>query len=371
MITALCVAVLNAASATQSEEVIFYGGDVINGDGDAISSAINTTVTDARCYDDVELVHGLTLGGAWSNVVFFSYYPKRAYYEIRRNVKEFDGGELLFSGTVFVEVFRTGRSALGDDWFEYQMRSQLSVTLPAGKYFFSLTPIGYGGGVSYATCTPGVDNPPAWDPNPPVTGAPIGNHNSFFDSRFFGHNFTDILNVFGGGDTDLSLGIGALTNTRAPSIAVPTVFAVTRGQHQEGVVDDLCGSENRRVVVQQRPPINASSPSAQIVTECAMPSAPVSALTASLEAQCTASPSSAIRQRVEFFDFEAGGYVTIDERTPTQTDSTIKVTATDRPFRFAEPLTNLVRTRLSWFDRGTLSPNWTAGVDWLWLEATP
>lgn len=355
---AICVAV---------SQVWFYGGDTNAISG--IACERDTIVSDARTYDDFDLTSVTRIAAVWGNFALINFVPKHGYYEIRRNVTPGDGGELLAAGLVPVEVFFTGREATAG-LLEFHVRAKLSegLELPPGKYWMCLAPVGTGVGRSLVSLTDGDNRGPGSDPNPPPTGQPIDNGNSFFDSDFFGQEFARVEDVVGG-PYDMSYGVGALTSeTRALSLA--DSFLVTRGSLVSGAIQELWGSDEKKLVVQQRYPFNASSPNVQVEIETFAPVFSGTRHSARIETSCSASPTQNVLQRVEGFNFMTQDWATLDERAPSRSDVSFLVLPVP-PREFCEPLTNRIRLRLSWFDRGALNLGWRASIDYMLWDVTP
>src|SRR5947199_4189542 len=78
----------------------------------------------------------------------------------------------------------------------------LNVSLPPGIYWLNVTPIGDLSGRSFDSTTSGTN----------CVGTPCGNNqNAFFDSNFFGANFTSTGNE--GQPTDFSMGVRSAEHT--------------------------------------------------------------------------------------------------------------------------------------------------------------
>lgn len=141
----------------------------------------------------------------------------------------------------------------------------------------------------------------------------------------------------------------------------PIGFDVTRGVLESGSLGDLLLSDDLRVSIQQRPPFLVSDPNAQIVVHGVAGGTP-EVLRFRLEALCTGSPSRSVVQRVELFNFALSRYVVLDERNPALTDQSLSVAVGGNAAQYVGG-GGEVRARVSWFDRGTLAPNWAARID--------
>ncbi|MFZ0917230.1 MAG: hypothetical protein WAN04_10090, partial [Candidatus Udaeobacter sp.] len=135
-----------------------------------------------------------------------------ASWEIRQGVAEGTGGPLIASGMTMTPVVTpTGRSGFG--FTEYMVEvTGLSVSLPPGTYWLNVTVIGDLTGRSFDSNTSGAN----------CVGMPCGNDlNAFFNSNFFGTNFTSTSNE--GQATDFSMGVNGTQG--CPGSPTPTATA--------------------------------------------------------------------------------------------------------------------------------------------------
>jgi hypothetical protein len=96
----------------------------------------------------------------------------------------------------------TGRSAYGYDEYVVALRIDF-VHLNPGKYWLNVTPIGDGTGRSFDSTTSGAN----------AVGSPPGNNgNSFFNSTYFGRNFSDPQVDLGPGTWDFAMGVAGLVS---------------------------------------------------------------------------------------------------------------------------------------------------------------
>lgn len=168
-----------------------------NGDPDLVSglaSEINTVVSDARVYDDFTLNSGATITGVFGNF-FMDFFTSQAYYEIRSGVSAGNGGTLLASGTIAVSQTPNGFDNFG--LTGYRISGSITPLALAGltQYWLTLAPIGTGSGRAFLQTTSFANS--------------VGNTTSgqaFFDSTFFGFNFTPTTQV-GQGLENFSLGV--------------------------------------------------------------------------------------------------------------------------------------------------------------------
>ncbi|MGH8095566.1 MAG: dockerin type I domain-containing protein [Chthoniobacterales bacterium] len=142
-----------------------------------------------------------------------------ATWEIRQGVSEGNGGTLIASGmTVTPIVTATGRSGFG--YIEYQVEvTGLSFpTLAAGTYWLNVTPIGDLTGRSFDSTTSGAN----------AIGNPPGNdQNAFFNSNFFGANFTSTANE--GQPYDFSMGVNGMVHGQGGLMLTSAASRKTHG----------------------------------------------------------------------------------------------------------------------------------------------
>jgi hypothetical protein len=181
-------------------QVIFYGGDF---DGRNGAPSKWTSAFHSMYLDDFNMPRTATLDSIWGNFQL-TYVPTQAYYEIRSGVSVGNGGTLLDSGTISVQVTPTGRSEFGLP--ESQVLGHVSLTLDPGTYWLGIAPVGGFFDSAYISTTSGGDAGPVGDPNPPPSGSPLANGNSFFN--MVGWNFVDsVTTTLGPGTWDFSYGV--------------------------------------------------------------------------------------------------------------------------------------------------------------------
>ncbi len=198
---------------------LWYNGDFDGVNG--LANEQNTIVSDSRIYDDFNVT------GSWHVTAVFSDNLTDtgitgANYEIRSGVSEGNGGTLLFSGTTSTPIVTpTGGSGFG--YTEYMVEIDgLSIDLAPGTYWLNVTPIGDFNGRSFISTTSGAN----------CVGTPCGdNGNAFWDSTYFGFNFTAVINVVGE-DDDVSMGVIGTSGGGGITLA-----ANVRRAHGKRVVD--------------------------------------------------------------------------------------------------------------------------------------
>jgi autotransporter-associated beta strand protein len=175
--------------------ILWYNGD-FNG-VDRLANEQNTIVSQASVYDDFIV----PAGQMWNVTAVFSdnllnTVVTGASWEIRSGVSEGNGGTLIAFGTTGAPtVTPTGRSGFGFTEFMVQVNG-LNIFLNPGTYWLNVTPIGNGTGRSLNSTTSGMN----------AVGQPPGNDmNAFFNSTFFGTNFTSTANE--GQPFDYSMGV--------------------------------------------------------------------------------------------------------------------------------------------------------------------
>src|SRR5262249_24755859 len=129
-----------------------------------------------------------------------------ATWEIRQGISEGNGGTLIASGSTTTPlVTPTGRSGFGFTEFMVEVTG-LNVSLSPGTYWLNVTVVGDLTGRSFDSTTSGAN----------CVGTPCGNNlNAFFNSNFFGANFTSTSNQ--GQPTDFSMGVDGTTSGGCPS----------------------------------------------------------------------------------------------------------------------------------------------------------
>jgi hypothetical protein len=189
---------------------LWYNGDWNGLNG--LANERNTVVTQAAVYDDFDVTatQGWRVTSVFSdNLMNYGNPISGADWEIRTGISEGNAGTLVASGTTNLPIVTpTGR---GGQLFEYMVEvTGLNVylpMLPTGQhYWLNVTPIGNGGGRSFDSTTSGMN----------CVGTPCGNDmNAFFNSTFFGTNFTSTANE--GQPSDFSMGVIAHTIVPEPS----------------------------------------------------------------------------------------------------------------------------------------------------------
>src|SRR5204862_196963 len=207
-----------------SGNLLWYNGDFNGVNG--LANEDNTSLGSgqfASVYDDF-----IVPSPGWNVTAVFSDNLANttvtgALWEIRQGVSEGNGGTLIASGMTMTPVVTpTGRSGFGFTEFMVEVTG-LNVNLAAGTYFLNVTPIGDLSGRSFDSTTSGTN----------CVGTPCGNNmNAFFNSNFFGANFTSTSNE--GQPTDFSMGVegttgGGGTPSPTPTATVPACLVVNGG----------------------------------------------------------------------------------------------------------------------------------------------
>jgi hypothetical protein len=197
---------------------LWYNGDFNGVNG--LANERNTGVSQAAVYDDFNV----PAGQMWNLVAVFSdnllnTTVTGADWEIRTGLSEGNSGTLVVSGTTNSPVVTlTGRGGFG--FQEYMVEvTGLNVflpMLPSGQhYWLNVTVVGDGTGRSFNSTTSGVN----------CVGAPCGNdQNAFFNSTFFGTNFTSTSNE--GQPYDYSMGVIGTIAPEPPPWAMMAMGAV-------------------------------------------------------------------------------------------------------------------------------------------------
>jgi hypothetical protein len=165
--------------------ILWYNGD-FDGEstGNGLANEDNTSLGSGQyshIYDDFNVpAGGWDVGAVFSNNLENTNVTA-ATFEIRQGVSSGNGGTIVASGmTVTPDVFPTGRTGFGFVEMTVQV-SNLNIHLNQGTYHLNVTPVGDLTGRSFNSSTMGAN----------CVGTPCGNNgNSFWDSNFFGVNFT-------------------------------------------------------------------------------------------------------------------------------------------------------------------------------------
>ena len=177
---------------------LWYNGDFDGVNG--LSNELNTSLgTDqfGSTYDDFIISDT----GGWDVTALFSDNLADtgitgATWEIRQGISEGNGGTLIASGSTDAPIVTdTGRNGFGYEEFQVEVDG-LSLHLDQGTYFLNVTVIGDLTGRSFDSTTVGAN----------CVGTPCGNNaNAWFNSNFFGANFTSTANE--GVPGDFSMGV--------------------------------------------------------------------------------------------------------------------------------------------------------------------
>ena len=181
-------------AAAGANAQIWYGGDYEG--GPALESGINTSIGDARVYDNYsEPLAGTTVDSVFGNFLVDGEIPNQIYYEFRENVSPGNGGQLLSFGTVDSTAAKTGRS--GMQLAEWAFIAEIPrLQLEPGTYWMTIAPVGNGAGHYYLSTTSGFNG----------IGAPLGDGNSYYDSISLAASFDPTTVWLGAGIWDFSMG---------------------------------------------------------------------------------------------------------------------------------------------------------------------
>ena len=183
-----------AHAACPVQNCLFYGGDLDLNDPNQNGLANeNDAIVGGSPYG-AATYQNFTNDQLWNVTTLFTNNlstntPSSGYWEIRSGVSEGNGGTLIASGRGAVTNTPTGRSDFGYTEYTNDV-STGGVNLNPGTYWFAVVPI-------CTTCAGRTFNSNA---NTRLNG--VGNETSnqqFFNSSFFGANFTNANNegVFG------------------------------------------------------------------------------------------------------------------------------------------------------------------------------
>jgi hypothetical protein len=186
---------LFCAVASFADNLIFYSGDLdlnnpdANGLANENDAIVGGNPYGAATYQNFTTSQNYTVTGLFTNNQSM-LNPGSGYWEVRSGVSEGNGGTLIASGTASGANFShtpTGRSGFGYD--EYTDLAQgLSINLAPGTYWFSVVPQDPNNeNRSFNSNTFGLNQ---------VLGDGVSTTNDlqFFNSDFFGANFTNADN---------------------------------------------------------------------------------------------------------------------------------------------------------------------------------
>lgn len=351
----LCVA---GWGQTRDAFNLFYGGDRDGRNG--LGSERNTSVKDSRTYDDFEVNEITLVEGLWGNFLINYVDLRKAYYEIRQGVSRGDGGRLIASGVEPVVQRDTGRDGIGLNEDQFSLRLPKPLVLFPGKYHMTVALVGHGTGRAFVGTTSGADNGPANDPNPPATGGPIANGDSYFDSRDFGYVFAPVTDVYGTGKWDFSFGIGPLRTL----VQAPTAFRVTEGTHRGGGVAELESDDARRLHVERVLPSGAGRASVGLEYSAEVASDQAKQIRFTIES--FVDRSELVTLTVDFFNFQVGNWERVGTTRAQRREEAFSVLVSEAN-RFVGPGGRLL-ARSRWFDGDTPRPQWIASVDYVkWM----
>lgn len=145
----------------------------------------------------------------------------------------------------------------------------------------------------------------------------------------------------------------------------PNDFAVTHGTYESGTLDSLLRSDDAYVVIRQKFPFSVVDPNARIVVFGTAGTRDINILRLLVEVSSNASPGTRCDVRVELFNFALNRWEVFHETTSTQVDSVIPIEVLSNHPDYIQEGTTKLAMRVSWFDRGTVSPNWTCRTDFV------
>ena len=250
-------------------------------------------------------------------------------------------GDVLATLSVLsADVTRTGRRFFNRDemlvWVEFD-----EIELAPGRYWLEMHIQWPRNWFQFAKDGDLIRDNPMW-----LMYTDFGSPPAFPGREIFGVDY-DVAWTFSGTSAEL---------------ARPDTFDHT-GELLSGGIAELADSDDAYVVIRNRAPPSPLEPSIEIVVEGETAVATPTDITFTAEASCTAFPP-AIPQHIELYDFEAGGWVTLDERFATRTDSTVEVVVEEGAACFVETGTGRLRARVRWFNSGaTILPDWRANID--------
>jgi hypothetical protein len=188
-------------SGTRGPNLLFYGGDLDGRNG--LANEFNTAVADARTFDDFRFRAPQVVDCMFSRNLM-SFYTSSANVTILgpgvATAGIPNGGlPVVYSGTALPATHTfTGNTAFG--FFEVEVKvCGIGAAVAPGHYYYNVQPIGTGDPFSrsFHSTTSGAN----------FKGAPIANHETYFDSPTFGAVFQDTTAQLGPGTWDFSGGL--------------------------------------------------------------------------------------------------------------------------------------------------------------------
>jgi thermitase len=147
-----------------------------------------------------------------------------------------------------------------------------------------------------------------------------------------------------------------------PQELSPTSADTTRGDYVSGDFNSLRNVDGSYYIIAARSPFLVSDPSAQLTMVTTANGNPFAQIGFNYVGSASGAPADRVSVRVTFFNFQARVWEQVDSRPSSTSDIAVNFTVPDAT-RFMEPGTNALSARISWFDLGTISPNWTARLD--------
>lgn len=199
----LALMLVAAAGVDVSAQVVFYGGDADGRNGLIASTRVGD---DGWSYDDFTLGSATNITGLFGNFLLSDGATSAtASWQIRSGMSAGNPGTLIASGNNAATSTATGRTLFGDAEFQFMING-LNTVLGAGTYHMAVSLDNTSGRV-FVNTTSGINEGPGGDPNPPPTGGPIANGNTFFTSNQFFATAAPTTTFFGAGTWDFSYGV--------------------------------------------------------------------------------------------------------------------------------------------------------------------
>jgi hypothetical protein len=126
---------------------------------------------------------------------------------------------------------------------------------------------------------------------------------------------------------------------------LPEDYSIVRGIWVSGDLEDLCESDDSRLVVQAGPTMDPTESPVWVMVEGTSPVSAPSELRFTLEARAN---TTGLRQRIELYNYLTESWEEVDTRAATTTDSVVVVAVSGDPSRFIEPGTLSMKAQLTW-----------------------